>query len=121
MRRELAIELIKVSFRTDRRSDRLMGLLWQTVDCYANGDPHAGRPEAKQRGAPRPRLATSKSPTILPAERIYSSGTSRSISSSQARADMSDGARQSPRGDSEPPCDTLGPLGIADRLNWLNE
>jgi hypothetical protein len=43
LRRELAIELIKVSFRTDRRSDRLMGLLWQTVDCYANGDPHAGR------------------------------------------------------------------------------
>ncbi len=43
LRRELAIELIKVSFRTDRRSDRLMGLLWQTVDCYASGDPHAGR------------------------------------------------------------------------------
>jgi len=42
-RRELAVELIKVSFRTERRSDRLMGLLWQTVDCYARGDPHAGR------------------------------------------------------------------------------
>jgi protein-S-isoprenylcysteine O-methyltransferase Ste14 len=51
----------------------------------------------------------------------YSCGTSRSISSSQVRADMSDGARQSPRGDSDPPCDTLGPLGNADRLNWLNE
>ena len=50
-----------------------------------------------------------------------SSGTSRSISSSQVRADMSDGARQSPRGDSDPPCDTFGPLGNADRLNWLNE
>ena len=46
-----------------------------------------------------------------------SSGTSRSISSSQVRADMSDGARQSPRGDSDPPADTLGPLGTADRLN----
>ena len=50
-----------------------------------------------------------------------SSGTSRSISSSQVRADMSDGARQSPRGDSEPPRDTLGPFGIAERLNWANE
>ena len=46
-----------------------------------------------------------------------SSGTSRSISSSQVRADMSDGARQSPRGDSDPPADTLGPLGSAERLN----
>jgi hypothetical protein len=42
-RRELAIELIKVSFRTGRRSDLLMGLLWQTVDSYSAGDPHAGR------------------------------------------------------------------------------
>ena len=50
-----------------------------------------------------------------------SSGISRSISSSQVRADMSDGARQSPRGDSDPPCDTFGPFGIAERLNWLNE
>jgi hypothetical protein len=49
----------------------------------------------------------------------YSSGTSRRTSSSQARADMSDGARQSPRGDSDPPAATLGPFGNADRLNWL--
>jgi hypothetical protein len=42
-RRELAVELIKVSFRTRRRSDLLMGLLWQTVDAYSVGDPHAGR------------------------------------------------------------------------------
>ena len=42
-RRELAVELIKTSFRTGRRSDLLMGLLWQTVDSYAGGDPHAGR------------------------------------------------------------------------------
>ena len=31
----------------------------------------------------------------------------------------SDGARQSPRGDSEPPEEILGPLGRAERLNWL--
>ena len=43
VRRELAVELIKVSFRTKRRSDLLMGLLWQTVDAYSAGDPHAGR------------------------------------------------------------------------------
>jgi hypothetical protein len=42
-RRELAVELIKASFRTERRSDLLMGLLWQTVDSYSEGDPHAGR------------------------------------------------------------------------------
>ena len=43
LRRELAVELIKASFRTERRSDLLMGLLWQTVDAYCEGDPHAGR------------------------------------------------------------------------------
>ncbi|HET9893431.1 MAG TPA: hypothetical protein VFQ44_00605 [Streptosporangiaceae bacterium] len=43
LRRDLAVELVKVSFRTRRRSDQLMGLLWQTVDSYAAGDPHAGR------------------------------------------------------------------------------
>src|SRR5260370_4533382 len=43
LRRKLAVELIKVSFRTRRRSDLLMGLLWQTVDAYSAGDPHAGR------------------------------------------------------------------------------
>jgi tetratricopeptide (TPR) repeat protein len=42
-RRELAVELVKVSFRTKRRSDLMMGLLWQTVDSYSAGDPHAGR------------------------------------------------------------------------------
>src|SRR5580693_2040198 len=39
----LAEALVKVSFRTRRRSDLLMGLLWQTVDAYSAGDPHAGR------------------------------------------------------------------------------
>ncbi len=42
-RRGLAVELVKASFRTRRRSDLLMGLLWQTVDAYSAGDPHAGR------------------------------------------------------------------------------
>ena len=32
----------------------------------------------------------------------------------------SEGARQSPRGLSAPAVETFGPLGIADRLNWLN-
>jgi hypothetical protein len=45
----------------------------------------------------------------------------RSISSSQVRADMSEGARQSPRGDNDPPADTLGPFGSAERLNCENE
>src|SRR5581483_599846 len=36
-RRELAAELIRVSFRTERRSDRVVGLLWQTADAYAAG------------------------------------------------------------------------------------
>jgi hypothetical protein len=43
LRRELSAELIKVSFRTGRRSDLIMGLLWQTADSYMAGDPHAGR------------------------------------------------------------------------------
>ena len=42
------------------------------------------------------------------------------MSASHTAALPSDGARQSPRGLSDPPCDTLGPLGIADRLNWAN-
>ena len=48
----------------------------------------------------------------------YPFGT-ESKSASHTTADPSDGARQSPRGDSEPPDDTFGPFGIADRLNWL--
>jgi hypothetical protein len=43
LRRALAAELIRTSFATQRRSDLLMGLLWQTVDSYSEGDPHAGR------------------------------------------------------------------------------
>jgi hypothetical protein len=43
VRRELAVELTKASFRTGRHSDLLMGLLWQTANAYCAGDPHAGR------------------------------------------------------------------------------
>lgn len=38
---------------------------------------------------------------------------------SHASAEESLGARQSPRGESEPPELTFGPLGSAERLNWL--
>jgi hypothetical protein len=43
LRSELAARLIRTSFRTQRRGDVLMGLLWQTVDSYTEGDPHAER------------------------------------------------------------------------------
>jgi hypothetical protein len=42
-RRDLAVELVGESFRTARRSDLLMGLLWQTVDMFLDADPHVGR------------------------------------------------------------------------------
>jgi len=38
-------------------------------------------------------------------------------SASHGAAVPSEGARQSPRGESAPPAETLGPLGIAERLN----
>ena len=43
LRRELAGELVKTSFRTERRGDLLMGLLWRTADSFTDGDPHAER------------------------------------------------------------------------------
>ncbi|HEV2536941.1 MAG TPA: hypothetical protein VGU21_05465 [Streptosporangiaceae bacterium] len=59
LRRQLAVELTKAAFRTDRRSDLLMGLLWQTADSYCAGDPHAGRllGELKEHLKPRDHLA----------------------------------------------------------------
>ena len=42
-RRALAQELITEGFRTSRRSDLLMGMLWRTVDLFLDGDPHAQR------------------------------------------------------------------------------
>ena len=46
-------------------------------------------------------------------------GTSRAISSSQRRGPTSEGIRQSPRGDREPPGTTFGPFGRVLRLNWF--
>jgi DNA-binding SARP family transcriptional activator len=42
-RDDLALELIGTSLRTSRRVDRLMGLLWHTVDLFLAADPHAER------------------------------------------------------------------------------
>ncbi|MEW9528586.1 hypothetical protein [Microbispora sp. NPDC049125] len=50
LRRELAQELIGESSRTGRRSDLLMGLLWRTVDLFADDDPHAERSLAELSG-----------------------------------------------------------------------
>ncbi|MGW4521777.1 hypothetical protein [Amycolatopsis sp. NPDC004378] len=49
-RRALAQELITEGFRTGRRSDLLMGMLWRTVDLFLDGDPHAQRGLADLRG-----------------------------------------------------------------------
>src|SRR6185312_8046167 len=49
-----------------------------------------------------------------------STGTFAASSASQAAALPSDGARQSPRGLSDPPELIFGPFGTAERLNWLN-
>ncbi|MFL6144195.1 MAG: hypothetical protein ACJ72N_20315 [Labedaea sp.] len=49
-RRSLAAELIEGSFRTARRSDLLMGLLWQTVDLFLDADPQAERRLGELRG-----------------------------------------------------------------------
>lgn len=59
LRRELAVELTKAAVRTDRHSDLLMGLLWQTADAYCAGDRHAGRllGELKEHLKPRDHLA----------------------------------------------------------------
>ena len=43
LRRTLALALIGESSRTGRRADRLMGLLWHTVDLFLGAHPHAER------------------------------------------------------------------------------
>src|SRR5687767_12289864 len=55
----------------------------------------------------------------LELQRSHPFGTFSRSSLSQTSASESLGARQSPRGESEPPEPTFGPLGIALRLNWL--
>src|SRR5437016_5145673 len=54
-----------------------------------------------------------------PAVRQHQPGTFSRSSMSQTVASESLGARQSPRGESDPPEPTLGPFGMAVRLNWL--
>lgn len=49
VRRRLAVELTGESARTGRRRDLLMGLLWQTVDRFLDGDRHAERRLAELR------------------------------------------------------------------------
>ncbi|OLB65502.1 MAG: hypothetical protein AUI10_06380 [Actinobacteria bacterium 13_2_20CM_2_72_6] len=58
-RRDLALEMVGESFRTGRRSDLLMGLLWQTVDMFLDADPHVGRRLGELRNllAQKPHLA----------------------------------------------------------------
>src|SRR3546814_7529356 len=56
---------------------------------------------------------------ITPLGRPPHQGKFRFSSSSHGVATPSEGARQSPRGDKAPPAETLGPLGSAERLNWL--
>ncbi|MET8155801.1 hypothetical protein ABZT47_05470 [Sphaerisporangium sp. NPDC005289] len=43
LRRRLAQELIEVASVTGRHGDLLMGLLWRTVDAFAEADPHVER------------------------------------------------------------------------------
>ena len=49
-RRTLADELIGEGARSGRRSDLLMGLLWQVADMFLDADPHAERRLAELRG-----------------------------------------------------------------------
>ncbi|MFI9381426.1 BTAD domain-containing putative transcriptional regulator [Kutzneria sp. NPDC052558] len=59
LRQALSWELIGESDRTRRRGDRLMGLLWHTVDQFLAGNPHAERllDELEQELAGRDHLA----------------------------------------------------------------
>lgn len=43
LRHALATELVGVSGRSGRRTDLVMGVLWDTVDLFLAGDPHAQR------------------------------------------------------------------------------
>ncbi|GAB3144532.1 AfsR/SARP family transcriptional regulator [Amycolatopsis stemonae] len=43
LRHSLATELVGVSGRSGRRTDLVMGVVWETVDLFLAGDPHAER------------------------------------------------------------------------------
>lgn len=51
LRQRLAQDLTDQAARTGRRFDLLLGLLWQTVDLFLAGDPHAYRRLAELRAA----------------------------------------------------------------------
>ena len=94
----------------------------QATATAAAFDAVAGGLLPPRRGAPRLGCHSGRPSRGLMASRTRTSpGPQSSVcrSASQAAAEASDGIRQSPRGDNEPPATTLGPLGIADRLNWL--
>ncbi|HEY6422065.1 MAG TPA: hypothetical protein VIY28_02200 [Pseudonocardiaceae bacterium] len=50
LRRVLSDELVAEAARGARRTDLLMGLLWQVVDLFLAGDPHAERRLGELRG-----------------------------------------------------------------------
>ena len=105
----------RISFRVDGRPlNERITFFWPR---HMSGGPHGAGDEVTRSGLlGTPDLVLSiRSNTTMPDQ----PGTFRSRSSSHAAALASDGARQSPRGDSEPPAETFGPFGIAERLNWL--
>ncbi|MDN3358687.1 hypothetical protein [Actinomadura sp. DC4] len=51
LRLKLAGDLIAAAARTRRRGDRMMGLMWYTVDLFLGADPHAERRLEELRGA----------------------------------------------------------------------
>ena len=78
----------------------------------APADPNPQRFRGRVRALLRGCAAALRGRTAAP-------GTFACSSSIQTVAGESLGARQSLRGDSEPPEPTFGPFGIAERLNWL--
>src|SRR5439155_25536359 len=74
----------------------------------------------RSHGKRRPTAVGQHAPNHIGRLILHYAGTLRRSSSSQAVASASLGARQSPRGESDPPEPTFGPFGRADRLNWLS-
>ena len=77
----------------------IIGLILGVAVAASTG-PGGGRPVGVLIGAAS---AASSNWCAAALSADHSAGMSRSISASQILADMSDGARQSPRGDGEPP------------------
>ena len=92
--------------RSRGRSRSGAAVACSTLDAFANA-------VAEREATFRAMVASLDHPYSL-------SGTPASSSSSHTLAFASEGARQSPRGDNEPPDEIFGPLGSAERLNWLS-